>query len=336
MDKKTIMENVPEYPGRPPREGPPTAPALEAPVATIPAWLAARRTRPARSDASPQRTPTLQRVDSVAPTDRPAAAVATPRSDPIDTAADRHQESWALRLLHWPKRAAVFGISTSLAIHLALLMSLTVFVISGRTVAPPTSVSVEFGHSGGDTIIDPDLEASLEMDGGHEAAPLQMVDLSQPPSLDAIGFIPGEALDGLVNGLGAGDGRGAGEGTGGGNGTGIGVPAINVPSFAVTKGSFSAWTQPRDPEPNRQYVIVIQVRLPPAIREYRGSDLTGKVTGTDTYEKVIRFKTTDKFPVKDGAVEIRIPIPGGAQRVRDTIRIESRLLREKQTLRIEF
>ena len=241
-----------------------------------------------------------------------------------------------MRLLHWPKRAAVYGISMSLAIHLALLMSLTVFVISGRTVAPPTSVSVEFGHSGGDTIIDPDLEASLEMDGGHEAAPLQMVDLSQSPSLDAIGFIPGDALDGVVNGMGAGDGRGAGEGTGGGNGTGIGVPAINVPSFAVTKGSYSAWTQPRDPDPGQNYVIVIQVRVPQSIREYRGSDLTGMVTGTDGYKQKIVFKTTDKFPVKDGAVEIRVPVPGASKLVRDTIRIESRLLREKQTLRIEF
>ena len=330
------MENVPANPGCPQPEGPPLAPVSDAPVATIPEWLAARRTRPAPSNGSPKRKTIPEPVDSVAPNGRPAAVVATPRSHPIDTAPDRHQESWALRLLHWPKRAAVYGISMSLAIHLALLMSLTVFVISGRTVAPSTSISVEFGHADGDTIIDPDLEASLQMDGGHEAAPLQIIDLNQSPSLDAIGFIPGEALDGVVNGVGMGDGRGTGDGTSRGTGTGIGVPAINVPSFAVTKGSYSAWTEPRDPEPGRQYVIVIQVRLPTTIREYRGSDLTGMVTGTDGYKQVIKFKSTDKFPVKDGAVEIRVPVPGAAKLVRDTIRIESRLLREKQTLRIEF
>lgn len=239
-----------------------------------------------------------------------------------------------MQLWRWPRRAAVYGFSTSLFIHLALLLSLTVFVIGGRTIAPPTSVNVEFGNPGGDTILDPDLEASLQMDGGREAAPLQIVDLNQPPAFDAIGVDFGEALDGVVNGMGTGDGRGTGDGTGGG--TGIGVPAINVPSFAVTKGSFSAWTEPRDPEPRRQYVIVIQVRLPKTIREYRGSDLNGRVTGTDKYIQPIKFKTTDKFPVKDGAVEIRVPVPGADKLVRDTIRIESRLLREKQTLQIEF
>ncbi len=239
-------------------------------------------------------------------------------------------------LWRWPKRAVVYGASTSLAIHLALLLSLAVFAIRSGTIAPPGSILVEFGNPGGDTIIDPDLEASLEMEGGHEAAPLQIADLNLPASLDAVGVNIGDALEGLANGTGTGDGRGSDEGTGRGSGTGVGVPAINVPSFAVTKGSFSAWTEPRDPDPGRQYVIVIQVRLPKAVREYRGSDLTGMVTGTDLYKQVIKFKTTDKFPVVEGAVEIRVPVPGAAKLVRDTIRIESKLLREKQTLQIEF
>ena len=330
------MENVPDNFGRPHCEGPLTASASDAPVATIPAWLAARRTRPARSDGLPKRKATLEPVETATRNGRPATVVAALPSLPIDTAPDRRPESWATRLWHWPKRATVYGISTSLGLHLALLMSLAVFVISGRTDAPPSSVNVEFGHPGGDTIIDPDLEASLQMDGGHEAAPLQMADLNQPPSLDAFGFDPGEALSGVVNGVGTGDGRGTGDGTGGGTGTGIGVPAVNVPSFAVTKGSFSAWTEPRDPDPGQHYVIIIQVRVPQAIREYRGSDLKGKVTGTDGYEQFIQFKTTDKFPVKDGAVEIRVPVPGAKKLVRDTIRIESRMLREKQTLKIVF
>lgn len=321
------MENVPENPG----DTPSTAPTFDAPVATIPEWLTARRTRPTRSDGSPKRKATLPLADSPAPSGRSAAT-----STPADAALNRPHEFWAMLLSYWPKRAAVYGISMSLAFHLALLMSLAVFVISGRTIEPSTSVTVEFGHPGGDTIIDPDLEASLQMDGGHDAAPLEMTDLHQPPLFDAISVITGDTLNGVLSGVGTGDGRGTGDGTGGGTGTGIGVPAVNVPSFAVTKGSFSAWTEPRDPDPGRQYVILIQVRLPKTIREYRGSDLTGMVIGTDQYKQVIKFKTTDKFPVKDGAVEIRVAVPGAAKLVRDTIRIESRLLREKQTLRIEF
>lgn len=122
----------------------------------------------------------------------------------------------------------------------------------------------------------------------------------------------------------------------GGEGAAMPVPAVNVPSYAVSKGSFSAWTEPRDPDPGRQYVIVIQVRLPKSIREYPGSDLTGKVIGTDLYKQDIKFKSTDKFPVKDGAAQVQIPVPGAAKLVRDTIQIESRLLGEKQTILIEF
>ncbi len=303
-------------------------------VAAIPDWLAARRNQPARSVGSPKARATQKPDDSAAREERQSAA--RPSAPQITGTPGSHHESWVLQLLRWPRRAAVYGLSMSLFLHFALLLSLTVFAIRGRTAAPPTSINVEFGNPGGDTLIDPDLEAALQMEGGHEAAPLEVADLHQPPSFDAISADFGEALKGVANGMGTGDGRGTGDGTGGGTGTGIGVPAINVPSFAVTKGSFSAWTVPRDPDPGRQYVIVIQVRLPKAIREYRGSDLTGMVTGTDMYKQVIKFKTTDKFPVKEGAVEIRIPVPGAAKLVRDTIRIESKLLREKQTLKIEF
>ena len=49
------------------------------------------------------------------------------------------------------------------------------------------------------------------------------------------------------------------------------------------------------------YYIVIQVRLPTNITEYRASDLTGTVTGTNLY-KHIKFPTTYEVPIKDGAV----------------------------------
>lgn len=330
------MENSPENPSHSLPKVPPNLPASDTAVGTVSEWLAARRTRMARSNRLPEQKTIPESVHSTTPNGRSVTVVETNAIFSSESAPVGSRESRALRLLRWPKRAEVFGISLSLALHLAMLMSLAVFVISGRTVAHPTSVPVEFGHFGGDTIIDPTLEASLEMDGGHEATPLRNDDPKQLTSFDALGVNFGEALDGVINGMGTGDGRGIGEGTGPGTGSGIGVPAINVPSFAVSKGSFSAWTEPRDPDPGQRYVIVIQVRLPKSLREYRGSDLTGMVIGTDQYKQAIKFRTNDKFPVKDGAVEIRISVPGAAKLVRDTIRIESRLLREKQTLKIEF
>ena len=327
------MENAPVTSDHPQGEMPPTAAVSGSSGAAVPSWLSARRSRPTGANGSPNRKSTPAPADSAAAQRRSPLATASSPDKSLSAVT-----SWQAfqQLLRGPKRAAIYGVWVSLSIHVALLLILAVFAIGGQAILPASSVLVEFGNSGGDTIIDPELEASLEMDGGHEAAAPQAEDLNQPPSLDAINFNPGEALEGMVNGTGTGDGRGIGDGTGSGTGTGISVPAINVPSFAVSKGSFSAWTEPRDPEPNRQYVIVIQVRLPTNIREYRGSDLTGKVVGTDAYKQIIKFRTTDKFPVKEGAVEFRIPVPGGSTRVRDTIQVESRLLREKQTLKIEF
>lgn len=120
------------------------------------------------------------------------------------------------------------------------------------------------------------------------------------------------------------------------------IPAVNVPSYAVSKGSFSVWTDPRDPLPRGTYAIVIQVRLPTNITKYRASDLTGTVTGgMDSYKQVIKFPTTYEVPIKDGAVQVKIPVPGvpgpgAAKLVQDTIQIESSLLGEKQTFLIEF
>ena len=84
------------------------------------------------------------------------------------------------------------------------------------------------------------------------------------------------------------------------------------------------------------YDIVIQVKLPPNVTKYRGSDISGNVIGTDSYRQAIRLKASELLPVVDGVVQIRIHVPGGGRLVRDTIRVESKILREKQTFEIEF
>lgn len=333
------METTPKIDGPDHSERPLSKSGSANSAASIPPWLAARRARSAQqTDSASEHHDRSDEESSRAPQidiERKPEQVRSPlRSE--KAANPRQLPAWLLFLQHSHSRVNLYGFSASLVLHLVLLFSLTAIVVRGKPPAVKTVVEAEFGHPGGDTIIDPDLEATLEMEGGHEAAALQVDVLDRPSVVDAIGFIPGESLEGRINGIGTGDGRGFGEGTGSGTGTGIGVPAINVPSFAVTKGSYSAWTQPRDPEPGQNYVIVIQVRVPKSIREYRGSDLTGMVTGTDKYKQVIKFKSTEKFPVKDGTVELRIPVPGGSKLVRDTIRLESRMLKEKQTLTIVF
>ena len=105
-----------------------------------------------------------------------------------------------MHLLHWPKRAALYGVSMSLAIHLALLVSLAMFAVGGKPVVILSSVEVEFGNPGGDTIFDSNLEASLEMEGGHEAAPLEISDLNLNAALDAFSVNAGKHSTGSSTG----------------------------------------------------------------------------------------------------------------------------------------
>lgn len=111
---------------------------------------------------------------------------------------------------------------------------------------------------------------------------------------------------------------------------------------AVTKGSFTVWTEPPDPFPNQPYFIVVQLRVPEELTVYPKSDLKVEVLGSDTFYLRLpdprrRFKLVGTLPVIDGKSQLVIPIPGAPSLVRDVIRIESReILNENQTLQIEF
>jgi hypothetical protein len=137
-------------------------------------------------------------------------------------------------------------------------------------------------------------------------------------------------LSGIGNGVGMGEGDGAGV---------VAVPPVNVPGHAITKGSFSVWTEPEDPEPGEDYYIRVLVRMPsdwnPATK-YRLRDISGMVTGTDGFKYTIQFKPNERVIAKEGAVQFQIFIPGSYKKVRDTIRIQSRLLKEKQVIELEF
>ncbi len=110
----------------------------------------------------------------------------------------------------------------------------------------------------------------------------------------------------------------------------------------VSKGSFTAWTIPEDPEPRQDYLIIIQIKLPPKIKKYRKEDLSGFLTGDDGYTTPIGEYRGSKFPQKYygkfdmKAKQFVIKIPGAAAKVKDEILIQSRMLKEKQKLVIVF
>lgn len=67
------------------------------------------------------------------------------------------------------------------------------------------------------------------------------------------------------------------------------APILRPPGFiqpnsdAVQRGSFTVWTNPKDPKPGQYYDVIIEVKLPSNVTNYRESDLTGCIIGTDNY-----------------------------------------------------
>ena len=133
---------------------------------------------------------------------------------------------------------------------------------------------------------------------------------------------------------------------------------LKVPEagFAVTKGSFTAFTIPANPEPLKPYRIVIEVRLPGDVNKYRVSDLKGEVIGTDGYKQFLPYDkampSAARAPAANGRevvltssssidviknrVQIIIVVPGARNLVKDRIKIRSRRLREEQELTLTF
>lgn len=133
---------------------------------------------------------------------------------------------------------------------------------------------------------------------------------------------------------------------------------LKVPEggFAVTKGSFTAFTIPATPQPLKPYLIVIEVRLPGDVKKYRTNDLKGEVIGTDGYKQLLPYDRNSPSasfaPLADGKktvidsstnidvinnrVQIIVTVPGARNLVKDRIKIRSRRLREDQELTLTF
>jgi hypothetical protein len=116
---------------------------------------------------------------------------------------------------------------------------------------------------------------------------------------------------------------------------------VEIPANAVTQGSFTVWTVPSDPVPNQEYKIVIDVEVPDSSNGYQWSDLTGTIVGTDGFRMTLSKKYSGKNgPVRytqhKGMPRLIVDIPGASKRVRDTIKVNSKVLDENQTIHIEF
>ena len=127
--------------------------------------------------------------------------------------------------------------------------------------------------------------------------------------------------------------------------------------LAVTKGSFTAWTEPENPTPGTPYLIIIEVRLPDDTRRYRVADLRGKVVGSDGYDQNLpydsrggrgsTFYTTETEKIRlrslnetievlNNKIQLAVSVPGADSLIEDTITIRSRRLREEHEIVLVF
>lgn len=250
---------------------------------------------------------------------------------------------------------AAMGMGVSLAFHAALLTVLAFWVIRGleHDQALLLSASEVVG-------IDPELEEvtelSLEPEGGapEKSSPLDVQPIPIIEPQDVKTTLPAsvhEHVARLVESAVAGEGTGDGEGdrAGDGRGTEGGLPRGAAPGRnAVTKGSFTAWTDPSSPAEGQPYKIYVHVKLPPEKkRKYRVNDLTGRVDGTDDWTCPLGFYTGGRlgqFYFAAGYYGNFVPrsnlfvieIPGAQELVEDTIRVRSKVLDEEQTLKLVF
>jgi hypothetical protein len=124
---------------------------------------------------------------------------------------------------------------------------------------------------------------------------------------------------------------------------------------AVTKGSFTAWTDPVNPKEGQRYHIIIEVKLPARVKIYRLTDLSGQVVGSDKYRQALpwdsnrgtwpymlkdgrayRVRRTQRIRVKEHKIQTKIEVPGAANKVLDRITIRSETLKEEQTIELRF
>jgi hypothetical protein len=260
--------------------------------------------------------------------------VATPPADAEALpAADAVPISFLAQVKQWAFGDEGRSLGFSCAVHLSILGLLS-FVAFRPQAKPISAIDAALVDSAGGDGTELDLPGDSSLDeelSSAAATPVDFINLAATVGInpDVIG-----SADGLVGALG---GIGDGEGSGfGGDGSGGMAGKIRVPSTAVTKGSFTVWTDPEVPVPGVKYDIVIQVKVSPGITSYRLRDLTGTVRGTDGYFKAIKYESNRREKVTDGVVQIRVPVPGAAQLIRDTIKIRSAILKEEQTIEIVF
>lgn len=232
---------------------------------------------------------------------------------------------WQERWRRWLIGFAGMGYGASFLVHVAILLVMWLIMIGGMTEREAIS-TVAFESEEDPMTFDEIVDTRMDLDAlqPDEAA---RPDLQPPPLVfnSEMNLNFDKSINDLLGNKGDSDILGGGM-----------KFAMPAPGKAVSKGSFTAWTVPEDPRPGQDYVIIIQIKLPRELRRYPRSDLSGNVVGTDGYRQTIPEPATGHLAVRDSVSQLVVPVPGAAKLVKDKIEVESKMLKERQTLEIVF
>ncbi|GAB4137358.1 MAG: hypothetical protein Tsb009_04870 [Planctomycetaceae bacterium] len=306
----------------------------------------------------------------------PPAVPALPATSPGATPASRKQRirivtseepepTWIEELADSLKGFLGLGFGTSLLVHIVLILILAFWILDFEEILPELLIDGS-RDVGADVQLEPDINIALSNNKGgqqvEERTLIQPRDILPRKEIDAT--IPPDIASRVNEFAAKGKGKGTSDGDGTGNDSGS-VPdgGPKKGSNAVTKGSFTVWTIPRDPAVRQNYLIVVRVRLPKTVKRLRISDLKGKVMGDkDKHLQYIPFdrnwgpakirnrrggspfinlRPDSYIPVsvyrRRKYAQIYIWVLGSdIPKTTDTIEVESKILKEKQTIKIVF
>ncbi len=280
-----------------------------------PAWFRSKKTAAALA------TP----VRNVAPANVGDTGSLLPAID----AEHREEPEWYDELRErWLGKAAFRSYAISIFMHflIALPLSLLVFHQEVTDYGLNTLLAVQEDGLGSEEL-DEIPVMQMEASGGTTGESLDTLLTARAVS-NPLGLSTLQVPD-APGGLSQGDGKGVGDQFG----DAIGGYKMPEGGKAVSKGSFTAWTVPEDPAPGEDYKIVIQVKYKKRNQKIPKDDISGSVIGTDRFRLMISHYTSEVIP---DANQVVVFVPGAAARVRDTIRVNSALLKEHQRLEIVF
>ncbi|QDT39585.1 hypothetical protein [Stratiformator vulcanicus] len=290
-------------------------------------------------------------MSSAAPAKARSKAVSPPPPAPnwvsgsrsaIATEADADQRTIDQRVFDWLVSVTPKALLISLLLHCAALMIAGLVFISDPFENGLTTVA-GFNREESESL-DQLIDTSFEqLSGGMEVEQTTVPEFEpvrMEMELNEALAKADEALEVKTDSIGQGLGETAGNAAGLGKSEreelGLAKPGGN----AITKGNFTAWTDPEDPKPLEPYVIFIEIKLPEKLRKkmkkYPKADLSGFVIGTDTYQQPVPGPGMPALPIKGNIVQLSVIVPGSYELVQDTIVIRSKMLKEQQILKLTF